>query len=58
MLDRFLERLPTKLDAIGRLGSYGSWVNVYLCQVGGAIPDPEGYLGGVGVDLTASRCGA
>jgi phospholipid/cholesterol/gamma-HCH transport system substrate-binding protein len=58
VLDRFLERLPDKLDAIGRLGSYGSWLNVYLCQVGGAIPDPEGYLGGVGVDLTASRCGA
>lgn len=57
-LDRFLERLPDKLDALGRTASYGSWLNVYLCQIGGNIPDPEGYLGDVGAELVAARCGA
>jgi len=28
-LDSFLTNLPVKLDRIGRLGSYGSWPNVY-----------------------------
>lgn len=58
VLDRFLTTLPTKLDRIGTLASYGGWLNAYLCQVVGDLPQPEGYLGGTGVELTAARCGA
>jgi phospholipid/cholesterol/gamma-HCH transport system substrate-binding protein len=55
-LDRILRNLPRKLDALGRTASYGSWVNFYLCSVGGRIPDVEGYQGGQGAELTAERC--
>ena len=40
-LNSFLQRLPTKLNTIGRTASYGSWVNFYLCSVGGRIPVPR-----------------
>lgn len=55
-LDQFLTTLPTKLNALGRASSYGSWVNFYLCSVTGRIPVPEGYYGGVGVNPVAARC--
>ncbi len=55
-LDRIFENLPLKLEALGRTASYGSWVNFYLCSVGGAIPDIEGYEGGKGADAAAERC--
>ena len=57
-LSRFLTTLPTKLDRLGTLASYGSWLNAYLCEVTGDLPQPEGFLAGTGVDLTAARCGA
>ncbi|TYL55930.1 MCE family protein [Nocardioides sp. BGMRC 2183] len=55
-VERFLEMLPTKLDQIGRLGSYGSWLNFYLCSMKGRIPMPEGYMGDLGVKPVAGRC--
>lgn len=55
-LDSFLKKLPTKLDKIGRLGSYGSWLNFYVCSIGGSIPMPEGYMGDLGVRPIAERC--
>lgn len=55
-LDRILGNLPRKLDALGRTASYGSWVNFYLCSVGGAIPDVEGYHGSRGARVTSERC--
>ena len=39
-LNSFLQRLPVKLNKIGRTASYGSWLNFYLCSVGGRIPVP------------------
>ncbi|MBE7190155.1 MAG: MCE family protein [Jatrophihabitans endophyticus] len=39
-LNSFLEKLPVKLNRIGRTASYGSWLNFYLCSVGGRIPVP------------------
>ena len=57
-IDRTLQNLPKKLDALGRTASYGSWVNFYLCEVSGRIPVPEGYLGSVGATSNAKRCGA
>jgi phospholipid/cholesterol/gamma-HCH transport system substrate-binding protein len=66
-LNSFLQGLPTKLSRIGRLASYGSWVNFYLCSVSGDIPVPgkvteidgskqPSYTGGVGVANPAARC--
>ncbi|GAA2583200.1 MCE family protein [Actinomadura fulvescens] len=31
-VEKFLNTLPVKMNAIGRLGSYGSWMNLYLCE--------------------------
>lgn len=56
LIDTFLTRLPTKLDQIGTLASYGSWINFYVCSIGGRIPDPEGYFGDLGVKPVAGRC--
>lgn len=53
---RFLHNLPIKLDRIGRLASYGSWVNTFLCAETGRIPVPAGYYGGVGVQPVEARC--
>lgn len=39
-LNSFLQQLPTKLNTIGRTASYGSWLNFYICSVGGRIPVP------------------
>ncbi|WP_244931816.1 MlaD family protein [Nocardioides sp. W7] len=55
-VDSFLKMLPTKLDRIGRLGSYGSWLNFYMCSMDGRIPMPQGYMGDLGVLPVAKRC--
>jgi phospholipid/cholesterol/gamma-HCH transport system substrate-binding protein len=55
-VDSFLKKLPVKLDRIGRIGSYGSWLNFYLCSMDGRIPMPQGYMGDVGVKPVAGRC--
>lgn len=55
-LDSFFQTLPTKLDRIGRLGSYGSWLNFYACSIEGKIPQPEGYFGDLGAKPIAERC--
>lgn len=55
-LDTFFARLPTKLDAIGRIGSYGSWFNFYVCSIKGSIPLPQGYMGDLGAQPIAGRC--
>ncbi|GAA2598170.1 MCE family protein [Actinomadura fulvescens] len=33
LVDRFLRRLPNKLENLGRLYSYASWTNFYQCEV-------------------------
>jgi phospholipid/cholesterol/gamma-HCH transport system substrate-binding protein len=55
-VDRALRTLPAKLNRIGRIASYGSWVNSYLCSITGRIPVPAGYFGGVGVQPVEARC--
>jgi phospholipid/cholesterol/gamma-HCH transport system substrate-binding protein len=56
VIERFLRTLPTKLERIGRLSSYGSWVNFYVCSIQGRIPLPQGYYGDLGVQPVAGRC--
>ena len=55
-VDSFLQKLPVSSTRIGRLGSYGSWLNFYLCSMDGRIPMPEGYMGDLGVKPVAGRC--
>lgn len=55
-VDSFLKTLPTKIDAIGRTASYGSWLNFYVCSIQGKIPLPEGYMGDLGANPVATRC--
>jgi phospholipid/cholesterol/gamma-HCH transport system substrate-binding protein len=43
LVDQFLHNLPTKLNTIGKLASYGSWLNFYVCSITGQIPTPSGY---------------
>ncbi|WP_019630048.1 MCE family protein [Actinomadura atramentaria] len=33
LVERFLQNAPNKMATIGRLGSYGSWMNFYQCEV-------------------------
>ncbi|PRX43661.1 phospholipid/cholesterol/gamma-HCH transport system substrate-binding protein [Prauserella shujinwangii] len=50
-----LANLPRKYESIGRIASYGSWLNFYLCSVtSDAVPAPGG--GPVGVPVTQPRC--
>lgn len=42
-LNSFFDQLPVKLTKIGRTASYGSWINFYVCSIGGRIPVPDGY---------------
>lgn len=56
VIEKFIQTLPTKLDRVGRLASYGSWVNFYVCSIDGRIPLPEGYYGDLGVKPVAGRC--
>lgn len=55
-VESFLQKLPTKLDKIGRTASYGSWLNFYLCSMNGRIPIAEGYMGDIGAVPLAERC--
>lgn len=55
----FLTTLPVKLRAIGKLASYGSWVNFYLCSA--TVTGARSSLGGPassGVHSNAARCGS
>jgi phospholipid/cholesterol/gamma-HCH transport system substrate-binding protein len=49
-IDSFLTLLPAKLEAIGRTGTYGSWLNFYLCSATVRTDPPQG------LPVTATRC--
>lgn len=56
-VDTLLRRLPTKMETIGRLFSYGSWLNLYMCEatVSGVRLDGPGTPP-TGIPVTESRC--
>jgi phospholipid/cholesterol/gamma-HCH transport system substrate-binding protein len=61
-VDAFLKLLPVKMTAIGRIASYGSWMNLYLCQADLSGVTYKQYPGEehpapTGIPLTAERCG-
>ena len=56
-VDSFLRNLPVKMTDIARLGSYGSWLNFYMCDA--VVSGVKSSFGGkppTGVGITAGRC--
>jgi phospholipid/cholesterol/gamma-HCH transport system substrate-binding protein len=57
LVDRFLTTLPEKLDVLIPLGTYASWFNFYLCDLGGGFTLPGGEKVVVNSRFnTAERC--
>jgi phospholipid/cholesterol/gamma-HCH transport system substrate-binding protein len=62
LVEGFVRTLPTKMITIARLASYGSWLNLYLCQA--SVSGVSWYEGGppppgpppTGIPITESRC--
>jgi phospholipid/cholesterol/gamma-HCH transport system substrate-binding protein len=58
-IEDFLERTPAKLTALGRLSSYGSWFNLYLCEARvDGVTTSTGEKPPTGIAVTEARCGA
>lgn len=56
-LTTFLRNLPVKMTEIGRLASYGSWLNFYLCDATVAgVKSAFGAPPPTGIGITAGRC--
>jgi phospholipid/cholesterol/gamma-HCH transport system substrate-binding protein len=59
LVDHFLRFLPHKLDALVPLGSYASWFNFYLCDIGGSAALPGGQSVTINaISNPADRCKA
>lgn len=58
-IENFLRTTPAKMQAVGRLASYGSWLNLYLCEatVTGVTTD-DGSRPPTGIAITEPRCRA
>lgn len=57
VVDRWLQRLPTKLETITRTATYGSWFNFYLCDFTGKIVLPDtGAVYTPNYHVDAGRC--
>jgi phospholipid/cholesterol/gamma-HCH transport system substrate-binding protein len=55
-VNTFLHNLPVKLQTIGTLASYGSWLNFYLCTATISGVTEEGGPPPTGLPITAPRC--
>ncbi|WP_037907500.1 MCE family protein [Actinacidiphila yeochonensis] len=56
-LQAFLADTPAKMRDIGRLASYGSWLNLYLCQATvKGVTTSDGSTPPTGIAITAARC--
>lgn len=53
----FLQNTPAKMQAITRLASYGSWLNLYLCEARvTGVTTSDGSAPPTGIGITESRC--
>lgn len=58
-LEDFLQQTPAKMTAIGRTASYGSWLNLYLCQATvSGVTTTDGSKAPTGVSINEARCGS
>lgn len=53
--ESFIANLPRKYENLGRVLSYGTWLNVFICSVTADIPPAPGGPP-PGIPLTESRC--
>uniref|UniRef100_A0AAU3GLS1 MCE family protein n=1 Tax=Streptomyces sp. NBC_01401 TaxID=2903854 RepID=A0AAU3GLS1_9ACTN len=58
-IESFLEKTPAKMEAITRLTSYGSWLNLYLCEAKvSGVTTEDGSAPPTGVTIGGPRCQA
>ncbi|MFC5957456.1 MCE family protein [Streptomyces pratens] len=56
-IEDFLDRTPAKMTALARLSSYGSWLNLYLCEARvSGVTTSDGSEPPTGIAITESRC--
>jgi phospholipid/cholesterol/gamma-HCH transport system substrate-binding protein len=56
-VESFLRRTPAKMRAVTRLASYGSWLNLYLCEARIAgVTTSDGSRPPTGITITEPRC--
>jgi phospholipid/cholesterol/gamma-HCH transport system substrate-binding protein len=56
-IENFLAKTPTKMQAVTRLASYGSWLNLYLCEARvTGVTTSDGSPPPTGIGITESRC--
>lgn len=56
-IESFLRKAPAKMRAITRLASYGSWLNLYLCEARvSSVTTSDGSTPPTGIKITESRC--
>ncbi|MGW1466229.1 MCE family protein [Streptomyces sp. NPDC002308] len=58
-IENFLAKTPAKMEAITRLTSYGSWMNLYLCEAKvSGVTTSDGSAPPTGIAITEPRCTA
>jgi phospholipid/cholesterol/gamma-HCH transport system substrate-binding protein len=56
-IENFLTKTPAKMRAITRIASYGSWLNLYLCEAKvTGVATSDGSKPPTGIAITESRC--
>lgn len=56
-IENFLAKTPAKMEAITRLTSYGSWMNLYLCEAKvSGVTTSDGSAPPTGIAITEPRC--
>ncbi|MFD9497887.1 MCE family protein [Streptomyces sp. NPDC060035] len=56
-IESFLAKTPAKMEAITRLTSYGSWLNLYLCEAKvSGVSTEDGSAPPTGIEITRPRC--
>ncbi|MFD3436511.1 MCE family protein [Streptomyces sp. NPDC058685] len=56
-IENFLQKTPAKMQALTRLASYGSWLNLYLCEAKvSGVTTSDGSTPPTGIGITEPRC--
>ncbi|WP_328862321.1 MCE family protein [Streptomyces sp. NBC_00306] len=56
-IENFLRKTPAKMQALTRLASYGSWLNLYLCEAKvSGVTTSDGSTPPTGIGISEPRC--
>ncbi|MFF1379731.1 MCE family protein [Streptomyces sp. NPDC058308] len=59
LVENFLEKTPRKMAAVSRIASYGSWLNLYLCEAQlSGVTTYDGSPPPTGLAIKDARCRA